>query len=133
MWLAGADASRPGECPPPPPRLQGRDRKWEAAAGAGPGAAAGATAGAPEQHSQARGRAGEAGRGDRAACRRGGSHLPLALRRLLCPLTVPPCLACRREGFLGLSVADTLRQCLRLGLKEQAQKLAREFKVCMCG
>ncbi|PRW05770.1 Vacuolar sorting-associated 16 [Chlorella sorokiniana] len=35
----------------------------------------------------------------------------------------------RREGFLGLSVADTIRQCLRLGLKDAATKLAREFKV----
>ena len=34
-----------------------------------------------------------------------------------------------REGFVGLSAADTIRQCLRLGLKDQAQKLAREFKV----
>lgn len=34
----------------------------------------------------------------------------------------------RREGFLGLSVADTIRQCLRLGLKDAAAKLAREFK-----
>ncbi|KAL4440601.1 hypothetical protein ABPG75_003602 [Micractinium tetrahymenae] len=34
----------------------------------------------------------------------------------------------RREGFVGLSVADTIRQCLRLGLKDQAQKLARDFK-----
>jgi hypothetical protein len=30
---------------------------------------------------------------------------------------------------VGLSAADTIRQCLRLGLKDQAQKLAREFKV----
>jgi hypothetical protein len=36
--------------------------------------------------------------------------------------------ACR-EGFVGLSASDTIRQCLRLGLKDQAQKLAREFKV----
>ena len=34
-----------------------------------------------------------------------------------------------REGFLGLSVADTIRHCLRLGLKDQAQRLAKEFKV----
>lgn len=33
-----------------------------------------------------------------------------------------------REGFLGLSVADTIRQCLRLGLKDAASKLVREFK-----
>lgn len=33
-----------------------------------------------------------------------------------------------REGFLGLSLADTIRQCLRLGLKDAATKLTREFK-----
>lgn len=35
----------------------------------------------------------------------------------------------KRDGFVGLSVADTVRQCLRLGLKDQANKLAREFKM----
>ncbi|KAL4852826.1 hypothetical protein ACK3TF_006093 [Chlorella vulgaris] len=35
----------------------------------------------------------------------------------------------RREGFVGLSVADTIRLCLRLGLRDQAQRLARDFKV----
>ena len=35
----------------------------------------------------------------------------------------------RREGFLGLSAADTVRLCLRLGLKDQAARVAREFKV----
>ena len=35
----------------------------------------------------------------------------------------------RREGFVGLSAADTVRMCLRLGLKEQAAKVAKEFKV----
>jgi hypothetical protein len=34
-----------------------------------------------------------------------------------------------REGFLGLSVVDTLRQCVRVGMREQAQKIAKEFKV----
>lgn len=35
----------------------------------------------------------------------------------------------RREGFLQLTVAGTIRQCLKLGLKDQAQKVGREFKV----
>jgi hypothetical protein len=35
----------------------------------------------------------------------------------------------RREGLIGLSVADTIRQCIKLGLKDQAQKVGREFKV----
>ncbi|EFN53979.1 hypothetical protein CHLNCDRAFT_135924 [Chlorella variabilis] len=35
----------------------------------------------------------------------------------------------RREGFVGLPVADTIKLCLRLGLKDQATKLARDFKV----
>ena len=43
--------------------------------------------------------------------------------------TPPFCARLCREGFVGLSAADTIRQCLRLGLKDQAQKLAREFKV----
>ncbi len=30
---------------------------------------------------------------------------------------------------MGLSAADTIRQCLRLGLKDAAAKVAREFKV----
>jgi vacuolar protein sorting-associated protein 16 len=34
-----------------------------------------------------------------------------------------------REGFKDLSVVDTIKQCLRLGLRDQAQKLAKEFKV----
>jgi len=34
-----------------------------------------------------------------------------------------------REGFVGLSVVDTLRQCVRVGMREQAQKIAKEFKV----
>ena len=34
---------------------------------------------------------------------------------------------------MGLSPADTVRQCLRLGLKDQAHKLARELKVGGCG
>ena len=34
-----------------------------------------------------------------------------------------------REGFIGLNVVDTLKQCLRLGLKDQAFKIAKEFKV----
>ena len=38
------------------------------------------------------------------------------------------CLPCR-EGFVGLPVADTIKLCLRLGLKDQATKLARDFKV----
>lgn len=35
----------------------------------------------------------------------------------------------QREGLVGLSVADTIRQCIKLGLKDQAQKVGREFKV----
>ncbi len=38
------------------------------------------------------------------------------------------CMLCR-EGFVGLSVADTIRQCLKLGLKDQAAKIAKDFKV----
>ncbi len=34
-----------------------------------------------------------------------------------------------REGFKDLSVVDTIKQCLRLGLRDQAQKIAKEFKV----
>lgn len=34
---------------------------------------------------------------------------------------------------MGLSLADTIKQCLRLGLKDPAAKLAREFKVCREG
>lgn len=34
-----------------------------------------------------------------------------------------------RDGFIGLNVVDTLKQCLRLGLKDPAQKIAKEFKV----
>jgi hypothetical protein len=34
-----------------------------------------------------------------------------------------------REGFKDLSVIDTIKQCLRLGLRDQAQKIAKEFKV----
>lgn len=33
---------------------------------------------------------------------------------------------------MGLSVVDTLRQCFKLGLKEQAAKLAKDFKVGWC-
>lgn len=43
-----------------------------------------------------------------------------------------PCLT-PREGFVGLSVADTIRLCLRLGLKDQAHRLARDFKVRRLG
>jgi vacuolar protein sorting-associated protein 16 len=35
----------------------------------------------------------------------------------------------KREGLIGLSVADTIRQCIKLGMKDQAQKVGREFKV----
>lgn len=34
-----------------------------------------------------------------------------------------------REGFKDLSVVDTIKQCLRLGLRDQAQKISKEFKV----
>lgn len=34
-----------------------------------------------------------------------------------------------REGFVGLSVVDTLRQCVRVGMREQAHKIGKEFKV----
>lgn len=34
-----------------------------------------------------------------------------------------------REGFKYLSVVDTIKQCLRLGLRDQAQKISKEFKV----
>ena len=34
-----------------------------------------------------------------------------------------------REGFMGLSVAETIRQCLKLGAKEAAAKVGREFRV----
>lgn len=34
-----------------------------------------------------------------------------------------------REGFVGLSAVDTVRQCLRVGLRDQAQRVAREFKI----
>lgn len=34
-----------------------------------------------------------------------------------------------REGFIGRTVIETIQHCLRLGMKEQAQKLGREFKV----
>lgn len=34
-----------------------------------------------------------------------------------------------RDGFLGLSVIEMLRRCIRLGLREEAQRIAREFKV----
>ena len=50
-----------------------------------------------------------------------------------CP-PIAPAARCR-EGFVGLSVADTLRQCLRLGLKDQAARIAREHKArspCFC-
>jgi hypothetical protein len=34
-----------------------------------------------------------------------------------------------RGGFQGLNVVDTIKQCLRLGLRDQAHKIAKEFKV----
>jgi hypothetical protein len=34
-----------------------------------------------------------------------------------------------RDAFLGLSAAGTVRQCLRLGLREPAARVAREFKI----
>ena len=34
-----------------------------------------------------------------------------------------------REGFLGLSVCETIKRCLQLGMKPEAQKISREFKV----
>ena len=34
-----------------------------------------------------------------------------------------------REGFVGLSAVDTIRLCLRLGMREQAQRVAREFSI----
>lgn len=34
---------------------------------------------------------------------------------------------------MGLSVADTLRQCFKLGLKDQASKIGRDFKVRTVG
>ncbi len=34
-----------------------------------------------------------------------------------------------REGFLGLSVTGTIRQCHKLGLKDAAARFAREHKV----
>lgn len=55
------------------------------------------------------------------------AHLPAVFNAApWCPGSFHRC----REGFVGLSVADTIRQCLRLGLKDQAQKLARDFKAC---
>jgi hypothetical protein len=34
-----------------------------------------------------------------------------------------------RQGLVGLSAVETVRQCLRLGMKDAAQRVAREFKV----
>lgn len=34
-----------------------------------------------------------------------------------------------REGFAGLSVADTVRQCLRLGARDAAARVSKEFKI----
>ena len=34
-----------------------------------------------------------------------------------------------REGFIGSTVIDTIKQCLRLGMRDHANKLAKEFKV----
>lgn len=125
----------PPAIPPPqttPRRVQGRDRRWEAGAVAGL-----ARLRELQLELQASSR--------RCACFVGldwgltgaccvaawlahaASAATHSTRRFTPPL--PACSPRRREGLLGLSVAGTLRQCLRLGLKDQAAKLAREFKV----
>ena len=43
------------------------------------------------------------------------------------PTRLAPLRPCR-EGFVGLSVADTLRQCYKLGLAEQAARISKDFK-----
>ena len=94
-------------------------------------AAAAAAAGAPESRvqgelAQAKDqlyRAEREGREDRFEA--GAAGAAARLRELQADLQA----SSGREAFLGLSVVDTVRQCLRLGMREQAQRLAREFKV----